>query len=127
MKKGQHSTYEWVIWEAPNGDWKQADTIDYLDTERSGYEHAMRYLSDSREADIQAIEFRKTIWQSEEKGGGAIFMEYAYIEDGKLPEVFDAGAQIPKRFQKEVANYHEKNPTAPKATAFELLKFLANG
>ena len=70
MKKGQHSTYEWVIWEAPNGDWKQADTIDYLDTERSGYEHAMRYLSDSREEDIQAIEFRKTIWQSEEKGAG---------------------------------------------------------
>ena len=31
--------------------------------------------------------------------------QWAYIEDGKLPEEFDGGEKVPKRFHEEVERY----------------------
>jgi hypothetical protein len=61
--------------------------------------NSLAYLDEDK-AEYVRVALRKTIFDAYLHGGNDWF--YAYVKDGKLPEFFENGDRIPKRFHNEI-------------------------
>lgn len=87
------TTYEWVV-ECLTDDDDIADTC------------AWGTLADAREwqAAMQARGERCALCLVRDYAeGGRMHRQWAYVDDGALPEVFDGGAKVPARYRAEFA------------------------
>src|SRR6185436_2555772 len=93
--------YEWVTEEVEDtGVENEVDVMGmfHSDTYSKALEYAELYRSKGKQAMIGLVRDR---W---DEVYGLEDRQWAYLEDGQLPERFDGGARIPKRFTVEVCN-----------------------
>ena len=115
MKKQSNVRYEWVVWVAPNGDEDYEDTVEYYDTRDSSYKDAAEWstVDEDYHDDFKKVELRRQVWGPEHEGWNPALLQedYAFVKNGALPEFFTYRTKVPKRFQKEVAEYHKSTKT----------------
>lgn len=96
--------YEWVI--EPLDEY--GDIIEVW--QRDTFAEAVRDAKQYTHADVKRVAIALTrCWSRDWDMHGLENRQYAYLEDGKLPEHFEAegggkGAKVPEKFRREVAN-----------------------
>jgi hypothetical protein len=93
--------YEWVTEEVEDTDLEnEVDVISMIhyDTFRKAAERAEDLRAQGKQAMVGLVR------DVGNEIDGLTDRQWAYIEDGQLPEKFDGGARVPKRFMVEVCN-----------------------
>ena len=109
MKKGQCLSYEWVPWFLDESMNEETDA--YLNVRDESYADAVRWGQDL-DRPFLYIELRRRVWDVPRGEGGVGVLEetYAFVENGELPEFFEHGIKVPKRFRDEVSAFHKGEP-----------------
>ena len=120
MKKGQCLSYEWVPWYLDEN--MNEETNAYLNARDESYANAVAWSENHNEPFLY-IELRRRLWDVPPEDGGVGVLEetYAFVENGELPEFFEHGIKVPKRFRDEVAAFHKgelKEERVPYLEAF---------
>lgn len=95
------TVYEWLVEEM---DGEDISDVNYFDS-----------YAEARAAagDLDKVALHKAVNNRHGDPEDLAVSAYAYVEAGKLPDTFDNGDQVPKRFAKEVGQYGAANTQAP--------------
>lgn len=83
--------YEWVAEEITDDEYEDIIDCNYCDT----YKDAVKFC-EGKKSQIALVISKGSMAE------GLQDREYAYLENGRLPECFDGGKKIPKRFHEEI-------------------------
>jgi hypothetical protein len=83
-------------WDVELHDPESGDVLDH--NQQSSFADCLRVHSPEENTQIVLV---KTLWDVEI--GSLERRTWAYVEDNELPEYFDDGSRVPKRFQAEVS------------------------
>lgn len=104
-------TYEWTVEETD----EHGDIIDTAawDTARDAYAHLAR-----RDGELSLCLVRHV----HDDAGNLVDRQWAYLDGGELPEKFDGGARVPKRYREELAAAWgaAQQPEAPRELTYHV-------
>ena len=108
--------YEWVIEEIIVHGHDEHGIIEDIEENFFGDKLTDYYLNEVRDAiekrRISGEETKYTmlgiIYHLGNEDDGELDRDYAYVDEGKLPECFEFGRKIPQRFHKELAAFQKR-------------------